>query len=488
MSRFLKKIVPFFVMVAIALAGCGEISSSDTPAVPPPGGGDDNNIVIEVPTDVVQGTTLVQTVQGTLVDLGDLVASDTNTWWYTRAVGINDNGLIIGQSNQGDVVKGAFVWDPSNEQIRFLGIHLGLYDDFYSLKENNTSENFFRYSEAVSINSSGKVIGNSTTGTGWPNETEKRAFLYDHQAGTIVDLPPPAYLNQNGELVIASYSEAVQINNKGEVIITADGRDGKQAYYWDSTSTVTHEFEIEGGGIRQVVSPAYILLGRILGQDSEAVAINEMGQAVVNSGSTAVFHDLNDGAIESLNHLPGATQTRAVAINDSGNVVGVSGNLGFFWRGGAMYPIGHIGGGSSEAVAINSSNQVAGNSTLPGGASRAIVWSIVNGRGQIMNLGTLGGANSYATGINEAGQVVGYSETGTTYTEGSISVNEVRAFLWSNGVMYDLGVHDDFYNYPFVKPFPFSEGVAINNNGEIAGNSHSINSHFRGFYLQPTLP
>lgn len=465
MSRFLKRIVPFFVMVSFALAGCGEISSSDSPAVPLPGG-DDN--VIQIPTDVVQGTTRVQAVQGSLVDLGDLVGSLDNTWWYTRVAAINNSGVIVGQSNQGSVVKGAFLWNPATQANQFIGIHSGAYD--------GGNKNFI-YSEAVGINSGGLIIGNSTTGTGWPNETEKRAFLFNMANNQFRDIHLQRYVDFNGDIVenARNFSEAIAINNHGEVVITAESPDGKHAYYWDGQTSA------DG-------FPLYFRLGRIIGEDGEAVAINENFQTVINSGGTAVFHDLFDNAIEVLNHLPNASEAKAVAINDSGNVVGVSGSLGFFWRGGAMYPIGHLGGGTSEAVAINSNNQVAGNSTVPGGASRAIVWSIVNGRGQIMNLGTLGGANSYATGINEAGQVVGYSETGRTYTEGSISVNEVRGFLWSNGVMYDLGVHDEFYNYPFVKPFPFSEAVAINNNGEIAGNSHSINSHFRGFYLQPTLP
>ena len=109
----------------------------------------------------------------------------------------------------------------------------------------------------------------------------------------------------------------------------------------------------------------------------------------------------------------------------------------------------------------------------------------------MLDLGTLGGDNSYATGINDAGQVVGYSETGETYTEGAQVVNVVHGFVWYQGVMYDLGTHHDFYEYPFEESFPMSEAIDISEmdadgSSHIAGNSYTINSHYRGFYAKFT--
>ena len=163
---------------------------------------------------------------------------------------------------------------------------------------------------------------------------------------------------------------------------------------------------------------------------------------------------------------------------------------GFFWDGGAMYPVDHLGGGTSEVTDMNNADQVVGGATTADGSVHAFLWTLgEDERGIIRDLGTLGGRNSFATGINEAGQVVGYSETGALYQEEGIAPFPVRhAFLWDNGVMYDLGVHNDFYDYAFVQPYPFSEAVDINAGGDVAGNSITINSHYRGFYLSPVFP
>ena len=59
----------------------------------------------------------------------------------------------------------------------------------------------------------------------------------------------------------------------------------------------------------------------------------------------------------------------------------------------------------------------------------------------------------------------------------------VHACAWYGNVIYDLGIHNDFYDYPFVDSFPFSEAIDVNNSDRIVGNSFTINSHYRGFIL-----
>jgi probable HAF family extracellular repeat protein len=90
--------------------------------------------------------------------------------------------------------------------------------------------------------------------------------------------------------------------------------------------------------------------------------------------------------------------------------------------------------------------------------------------------------------INNNGLIVGRAETGATYTEGGLTYNVVHACAWYNNVIYDLGIHSNFYAYDLANPFPFSEAIAVNENNRIAGNSYSPNEHYRGFVLDAVLP
>lgn len=553
MKRFIAVWVGI-LLVCLSLIGCGGDGGGDSSAAqelvgtqaqnPPPVDGGTTPPTVTPPS----GTAPLGAL-GELTDLGDLLAFTDNPppgdhWYFTKAVGINDNGIVIGQSNRGFVpgpVKGAFSWDPATERMTFLGIHhspfivpnfSGTFDDFFNIgfeREPDPRKGFI-YSEAVDINGSGVIIGNSTTGVGWPEDQEKRAFLW--KDGVFTDLTPPPFTVEgpafdiNGDpipgqtalyTVTGKYSAAVDINEKGEVVLTTDDKFGRHAYFWNGVDSdpVTLEFFDDNGPTGPVLiqAPRLKLLGRIVGADSEAVAINENGQAVINSEDTAVFHDLHHPDYEVgevLNHLPGATRTVAVDINDSaftnndgnpdGHIIGNSGNgtleigedasvRGFFWDGGAMYPVDSLGGGTSVATDLNNKDQVVGAATLADGSFHAILWTLdANKKGVIRDLGTLGGANSFATAINEAGQVTGWSETGQFYEEQGVVVPIRHAFLWDQGIMFDLGTHNDFYVYPFIPSFPFSEAVALNASGKVAGNSITINEHYRGFYLSPVFP
>jgi probable HAF family extracellular repeat protein len=488
------------VFSALLMQGCsGGSSSLDVGGGD--GGGDDS------PTEPVIGDL------GDLIDLGDLVYPQGDHWYFTWARAINDEGTVIGQSNKGDIAsRAAFKWEPGSETMTFLGIHPG-----------------FTYSQAVDINATGTIIGYSSNPIGlrWPDECETRAFFWEN--GDFIDLPPAT-----GH----TYSEAVDINNKGEMVLTMDRYPcadvpSQAAYYWDGETFVDSV-------------PDYLPLCRPVGAieclQPEAVAINENGQAIINTDGTVLFHDPNWDIVEALNHLSESLNcaiiTVAVDINDSGyinndgipdgHVIGNSGCFtpevlktilsdtflelpeilprgptldrdkdfqkvqGFFWDGGAMYPVDHLGGGKSVAADINNKDQVVGAALTADRKTHAFLWTLgPDEKGVIRDLGTLGGDNSFALAINEAGQVVGWAETGEFYEEQGV-VRPVRhAFLWEDGQMYDLGVHNDFYDYPFIPPYPFSYAVDINEQGilnALTGNSVTINEHSRGFFLSPEMP
>jgi probable HAF family extracellular repeat protein len=135
--------------------------------------------------------------------------------------------------------------------------------------------------------------------------------------------------------------------------------------------------------------------------------------------------------------------TAATAINDRGQVIGISGicdnAVGRFsarhavlWEKGMVTNIGNLGGVAWHTpMAINDQGDVVGFSNPPGDAdgrfiAHAFLWT---GHGGIADLGTLpGDTTSQALGINTRRQVVGLS----------CGASGCRAFLWDDGVMTDL--------------------------------------------------
>ncbi len=186
-------------------------------------------------------------------------------------------------------------------------------------------------------------------------------------------------------------------------------------------------------------------------------AINESGQIIVNGvlspGRVRTAYLWEDGVFINLGTL-GGSSSEARALNDVGQVVGVSATAGgevhpFLWQNGVMIDLGTLGGSNCDAFNVNNLSQVVGYCTTPNGVGDAFLWQ----EGVMTDLGILEGgqpSQSRAYHINDVGQVVGRSKNVDWWR---------HAFFWENGVMTDL----DATYWGYMDPW------ALNNLGQVVG-------------------
>ena len=192
--------------------------------------------------------------------------------------------------------------------------------------------------------------------------------------------------------------------------------------------------------------------------------------------------------IQELPLIPGDTSSAATAINNRGQVVGISGicdqAVGRFtarhavvWDRGHVTDIGNLGRLSwNTPMAINQEGDIAGfapiDDTDPNNPQlEAFLWTKKHG---IQKLGMLpGDLYSEGHGINARGQVVGVSCANADGT------GLCRAFLWQDGVMTDL-------NKPGAA-FILTTAQDINDEGVITGRAQILATGDRpAFVATPT--
>ena len=274
----------------------------------------------------------------------------------------------------------------------------------------------------TAINNSGAVVG---SGNG-------HAALW--QNGTTIDL---------GTLGGAS-SLAYDLNNLGEIVGLSQDSSSSQAFSWDSASgmqglgVIGWAYGVNDAG--QVVGTAsghsFIWdsthgltdLGTFGGTDSQARAINRSGQvtgwvenlsAYKSPTSYGYVWDSGTGSVTALAALPGYTASRAMDINDAGQVIGTSGfytltmhgpvyspREACLWQNGVVIDL-----GMPNARAINNLGQVIGGqylwqngvlTDLSTQINPALGWTLninstldTNDAGQIVGQGTLNGQAHY---------------------------------------------------------------------------------------------
>lgn len=183
---------------------------------------------------------------------------------------------------------------------------------------------------------------------------------------------------------------------------------------------------------------------------SRATAMNDLGEVVgVNDD---FISQIQEGAFKWQNGqmvmLPKVTLPAVYAINNKGQIAGAQWNApsmneevsyGILWQDGHTTDIGSLPGKrSATPYSINEKGEVVGSAFDSGdpdvyNADRSFLWR----NGSMIDLGNLGGKTSEALAINNNSQVVGSSETSqldSDYSHTPIS----HAYIWQNGHMIDL--------------------------------------------------
>jgi probable HAF family extracellular repeat protein len=165
------------------------------------------------------------------------------------------------------------------------------------------------------------------------------------------------------------------------------------------------------------------------------------------------------------------------------------------WQNGVVTDLGTLPGGNcSNAIWINASGEIAGDSEIDEidpltgiRELRAVVWKndenegdkhsdANHGNAGIKDLGTLGGNHSGAAAINDRGQVVGFALNGVPDPFSIFDAfflapdsqcpscgTQTRAFLWQDAAMQDLGTLGG----------PDASANFVNKRGQVAGVSYT---------------
>ena len=187
---------------------------------------------------------------------------------------------------------------------------------------------------------------------------------------------------------------------------------------------------------------------------------------LVTTATTIAF--AQQYTITPLDHLGGATESRAMGINNLGQIVGFTVDAAgdshaATWQSsgsGNLLPVLSQANPISEAYRINNAGQIVGKARTDGNASHAAYWS----GGGVTDIGVIGGLTSFANDINEAGVVAGSSDA----TRGSV------AFTWT-----PAGGFVNYGNFNTADAQQRAGFNGINDTGGLVGTAYRLFSPFK---------
>lgn len=258
---------------------------------------------------------------------------------------------------------------------------------------------------------------------------------------------------------------AYAVNSLGEVVGLAGTAGGGQKPFLFSNGSLT-ELSADGG-TPLGINTAGTIVGYFAPEPSSPIDL--VHAFAINNG---VFTDLGQGEMFS----------EAMGINTSGQIAGDSENpnisslareAAIFQPDGTLTFLGALGGFESRAFAINDVGQVTGNSYTGDGNLHAFLFS----NGQMTDIDTFHSQASWAFGINSNAVVVGM------FTPSSTSM-AYDAFVYMFGSMMDLNSL-----IPAGSGLTLIRANGINDVGEIVGQAQSnSDGTVHGFLLKPVAP
>jgi len=292
----------------------------------------------------------------------------------------------------------------------------------------------------LAINASGQVTGDSVLSTLVQVPCPPQKYGQPKKCFTH---PDDAFVWSNGTMTDlgtlgGNFSRGVAINGSGEVVGYSAGK----------TNGPSGEFLWNGHSMKPLSDPAEVYgindSGQIVGQCRNSMFLQSYACVVSSSGAINALPE-SDPNIECLyiNTIPPAIPA-AVAINNSGQVLGncfnSAGGLAVVWTNDTPTELPTLGGVASSGTAISGNGQVVGTSETSTGAEDGFLWS----NGMMTDLGP----NFSPAAVNASGVIVG------------------GQFVYSNGTLQNLN-----NLIPAGSGYQIQNATGINDNGQIIANA-----------------